>query len=253
MTSKPPAPDTPAAPTRSRARPTHRKGRATLTRESVGEAALDHLGRHGPAELTMRSLAADLGVSPRALYNYVEDRRDLLTVAAEIFEARWQPPALDPSPERWRDSLRAYCRDLRAHYRRHPGMTTLALNENITTARHPAMLRNVDAVIGFFTELEGTGLPLRDAYLACMDSLRQVVGFVEFQDRLHDRPPPHLDPVDLRRTPPPWLRDDGQSPEDLPHLHRAARELRPEPPDALFEFTLDLLVEGIAARVEAAR
>ncbi|MFV2178140.1 hypothetical protein ACFHW2_04215 [Actinomadura sp. LOL_016] len=38
-----------------RRRPTHRKGRATLPRESVGTAALDFLGRRGPGELTMRS------------------------------------------------------------------------------------------------------------------------------------------------------------------------------------------------------
>ena len=79
----------------SRRRPTHRKGRPTLTRASVGEAALDFLGRHGPENLTMRSLAAELGVSPRALYNYVADRRDLITVAAEIFESRWTPAALN--------------------------------------------------------------------------------------------------------------------------------------------------------------
>lgn len=236
-------PDTepPPAAAQARRRPTHRKGRATLTREGVGLAALEFLGSHGAAELTMRSLAGELGVSPRALYNYVEDRRDLITVAAEVFEAQWRPPGLDA--DRWRDSLRAYLRDLRAHYRRHPGMTTLALSENITTARHPAMLRNVDALIGFFTQV---GLPLRDAYLACMESIRLVVGFVELQDRAYDRPPPGLDPADLEQVPPPWLRSG--SGDELPHLRRAGRELAAESPDSLFAFAVDVLVEGLARR-----
>ncbi|MEV8404418.1 TetR/AcrR family transcriptional regulator, partial [Streptomyces niveus] len=205
----------------ARRRPTHRKGRATLTRESVGRAALDFLGEHGAAELTMRSLAAELGVSPRALYNYVEDRRDLVTVAAEIFEAAWRPPELDPAPGRWRESLRAFCRDLRAHHRAHPGMTTLALSENITAARHPVMLRNVDALIGFFA---GAGLSPQDAYRACMESIRLVVGFVEFTDSLHDRPPAHLDPVEPAQSPPPWLRAEpgngaaGTAEAGLTHL-----------------------------------
>nr|WP_189323446.1 TetR/AcrR family transcriptional regulator C-terminal domain-containing protein [Streptomyces flaveus] len=121
---------------------------------------------------------------PAVVINYVEDRRDLLTVAAEIFESEWQPPELEPG--RWRDSLRSYCRDLRAHYRRHPGMTTLALTENITMARHPTMLRNVDALIGFF---ESVGLSLQDAYRACMETIRLVVGFVELQDILYGHPP----------------------------------------------------------------
>lgn len=232
--------DTPA-----RRRPTHRKGRATLTRESVGRAALDFLGSRGPAELTMRSLALDLGVSPRALYNYVEDRRDLITLAAELFEADWRPPELDAGPDRWRESLRGFCRDLRAHYRRHPGMTTLALRENVTMARHPAMLRNVDTMIGFF---EGVGLSLADAYRACMEAIRLVVGFVEFQDALYDRPPAHLDPRDLRRLPPPWLESATEA--QLPHLSRVS-DLEPGTPDALFDFSLDIFIEGIAARVHA--
>ncbi|MGW7088934.1 TetR/AcrR family transcriptional regulator [Streptomyces sp. NPDC054871] len=224
----------------ARRRPTHRKGRPTLTRESVGRAALTFLDHHGPAELTMRSLAADLGVSPRALYNYVEDRRDLLTVAAEIFESEWQPPEL--KAEQWRDSLRSYCRDLRAHYRRHPGMTTLALSENITMARHPAMLRNVDALIGFF---ESVGLSLRDAYRACMETIRFVVGFVELQDMLYDRPPAHLEPGDLEQLPPPWLHSEAEA--ELPRLKRVST-LQPDAPDTLFEFSLDIFVGGIAAR-----
>ncbi|MDT0443951.1 TetR/AcrR family transcriptional regulator [Streptomyces johnsoniae] len=229
----------------SRRRPTHRKGRATLTRESVGRAALDFLGDHRPAELTMRSLAAALGVSPRALYNYVEDRRDLITVAAEIFEADWRLPPLDPAPGRWPESLRAMCRDLRAHYRRHPGMTTLALAENVTAARHPVMLRNVDALIGFFA---GLGLPLPDAYRACMESIRLVVGFVEFQDSPYDRPPAHLGPADTAPLPP-WLTPDGA--DELPHLSRLAADM-PDgtgSPDEFFEFSLDVLVGGIAARL----
>ncbi|MFD7514605.1 TetR/AcrR family transcriptional regulator [Streptomyces niveus] len=231
----------------ARRRPTHRKGRATLTRESVGRAALDFLGEHGAAELTMRSLAAELGVSPRALYNYVEDRRDLVTVAAEIFEAAWRPPELDPAPGRWRESLRAFCRDLRAHHRAHPGMTTLALSENITAARHPVMLRNVDALIGFFA---GAGLSPQDAYRACMESIRLVVGFVEFTDSLHDRPPAHLDPAELGQSPPPWLRaapKDEAAGAGLTHLGGAG-ELESDSPDTLFEFSLDVFVEGVAAR-----
>jgi AcrR family transcriptional regulator len=212
----------------------------------VGRAALDFLGRRGAGELTMRSLATDLGVSPRALYNYVEDRRDLIAVAAEIFESGWQPPPLDSSPAKWRESLGLFCRDLRAHYRRHPGMTSLALSENITMARHPVMLRNVDALIGFF---ERVGLPLADAYLACGETLRMVVGFVEFQDGPHDRPPESVEPSDMARVPPPWLtpheRDAGV---ELPQLSRLAG-LAPATPDALFDFALRTLTEGLAARI----
>ncbi|RSN71682.1 hypothetical protein [Actinomadura sp. WAC 06369] len=113
-------------------------------------------------------------------------------------------------------------------------MTTLALGENVTLARHPAMLRNVDALIGVFVRV---GLPLPDAYRACMETIRTVAGFVEFQDAPHDRPPARLDPADLHASPPPWpTAPDG---EDLPHLRRLA-VLEPDTPD--------VLVDGLAAR-----
>ncbi|MGA4838834.1 TetR/AcrR family transcriptional regulator [Streptomyces sp. G45] len=226
----------------TRRRPTHRKGRATLTREGVGEAALAYLGRHGAAALTMRSLAAELGVSARALYHYVEDRRDLIAVAAEVFQAGWRPPGLDPAPASWRRSLRAYCDDLRAHYRRHPGMTTLALSENITMAGHPAMLRNVDALIGFYAAL---GLTPADAYRACMETIRLVVGFVEFEDAVRDRVPDHLDPADLEAHPPPWLRTEAA--DELPHLAGVAA-LEPDSADTRFAFAVEVFTDGIAAR-----
>ncbi|WP_026404095.1 hypothetical protein [Actinomadura rifamycini] len=86
-------------------------------------------------------------------------------------------------------------------------MTTLALGENVTLARHPAMLRNVDALIGVFVRV---GLPLPDAYRACMETIRTVAGFVEFQDAPHDRPPPSTPPTCTRRPrlgrPPPTAR-----------------------------------------------
>lgn len=117
-------------------------------------------------------------------------------------------------------------------------MTMLALRENVTMARHPAMLRNVDTLIGFF---EYIGLSLADAYRACMEAIRLVVGFVELQDALHDRPPAHLNQLPLS-----WLRSATEV--DLPHLNRVG-DLESSSPDSLFDFSLDIFIEGIAARV----
>ncbi|MEV8346530.1 hypothetical protein [Streptomyces niveus] len=83
-----------------------------------------------------------------------------------------------------------------------------------------------------------------------MESIRLVVGFVEFTDSLHDRPPGHLDPVELGQSPPPWLRAEpgnGVAEAGLTHLGGAG-ELESDSPDTLFEFSLDVFVEGIAAR-----
>ncbi|WP_219463584.1 TetR/AcrR family transcriptional regulator, partial [Nonomuraea rhizosphaerae] len=117
------------------------------------------LGRAGPAELTMRNVAAELQVSPRALYNYVSDRDDLLREMLATCQADKPEPRLDPS--RWRESLRAYCRDLRSWYRAHPGMLALAHAENLTHLATPGLMAADDALVGFLLAI---GLPPREGY-----------------------------------------------------------------------------------------
>ena len=48
-----------------------------LSREAIIEAALAHIEAHGVDALSMRTLAADLGVAPNALYRYFPSKTDL--------------------------------------------------------------------------------------------------------------------------------------------------------------------------------
>ena len=48
-----------------------------LSREAIVEAALAHIEAHGVDALSMRTLAADLGVAPNALYRYFPSKTDL--------------------------------------------------------------------------------------------------------------------------------------------------------------------------------
>lgn len=60
----------------------------TLTRDAVVRGAMAVLGEEGHEALSMRRLARQLGVSPMALYNHVENRADLVDAIAESF-LRW--------------------------------------------------------------------------------------------------------------------------------------------------------------------
>ncbi|MBT2214134.1 TetR/AcrR family transcriptional regulator [Actinomadura sp. NEAU-AAG7] len=226
--------DEPAAATRRR--PEFRKGRPTLTRERIARAALGILAETGPAEVTMRAVGARLRVSPRALYNYVADRRDLLAEMVAVCQSDRPRPRLDP--HRWPESLRAYCRELRSWYRAHPGMPALARAEDLTPFASSDLLRADDALVGFFLEL---GLSPRDAYRAWSVTVLQVAGFAEIWDAVHDRPPPGLDPAGWTGVPP------GTPAAALPHLRLLAAESAGEPPDALFESVLTMLVAGVRA------
>ncbi|MFJ6569951.1 TetR/AcrR family transcriptional regulator [Streptomyces sp. NPDC091292] len=222
--------------TGSRRRPEFRKGRPTLTRERIARAALEILGESGPAEMTMRAVAARLDVSPRALYNYVADRRDLLREIVAVCQSDRPQPRLDA--DHWQDSLRTYCRDLRAWYRAHPGMTALARAEDLTPFTSTDLLRPDDTLVGFFLDL---GLSPQDAYRAWSITVLQVSGFAEMWDAWHDRPATGADPAAWTGVPP----DPGAG--ELPHLRRVVAETAYEPPDALFESVLAMLVAGVDA------
>ncbi|MDO5494665.1 MAG: TetR family transcriptional regulator [bacterium] len=60
----------------------------SLTREDVVRGAMAVLGEEGHGALSMRRVARELGVSPMALYNHVENRADLVDAIAESF-LRW--------------------------------------------------------------------------------------------------------------------------------------------------------------------
>ena len=53
--------------------------RPPLHRERVVRAAIDLADAEGLATLSMRNLAATLGVVPMALYKHVADKQDLVT------------------------------------------------------------------------------------------------------------------------------------------------------------------------------
>jgi AcrR family transcriptional regulator len=78
-----------------------RPGRpARLSRELIVAAAL----QGDLAGLTMRELAARLGVSHSALYRWVADRDELFDLISEVMVERILPAA-DPTPADWRDWL----------------------------------------------------------------------------------------------------------------------------------------------------
>ena len=85
--------------------PRHRTAgqRAGLTRESVLGAARRIADEEGVDRLTMRRLAAELGVMPNALYTYVPDKEGLLD--ALVDDLLGGIDVGDPAAGDWRDGL----------------------------------------------------------------------------------------------------------------------------------------------------
>lgn len=90
----------------------------SLSREQIIRAAIDLADAEGPEAISMRRIAARLGVGAMTLYGYVADRDALLAYMINEVAAEMGPPRR-PSAS-WRADLELVARGFRDICRRHP-------------------------------------------------------------------------------------------------------------------------------------
>lgn len=117
--------------------------RDTLSREKVLDAALRLADLHGLGALSMRKLAAELGVEAMSLYNHVANKADLLDgVAGRVFEGIALP---DPGLP-WEERVRALAGGAFAAFAAHPEVVR-ALAADQANPRSLGALRFIDALL----------------------------------------------------------------------------------------------------------
>lgn len=123
--------------------PRRRAAWGSISRERVVQAAVDAVRGGGVEGLTIRALAAELGVAPMSLYRHVRDKDDLLdAVVDRLLADVWEPVASSDEWQAWvaeaADRLREFLvtQPAALHvYLRHPVVSPAAM------ARHQAMVR----------------------------------------------------------------------------------------------------------------
>lgn len=95
-----------------------------LTRQLLFERALAIVDAEGLEALTMRRLAADVGVQAPSLYNHVSGKDDVVDGALRVMRAELRPPS--PAPEDWKALMAAIFTDYRRVLAVHPNMMPLA-------------------------------------------------------------------------------------------------------------------------------
>jgi AcrR family transcriptional regulator len=146
-----------------------RDRRPQLTRERVVEEALTVIAHDGANALTMRRLAARLGVVPGALYNHVRNKQqlhDLLLdgVLAEV------DVHLDHSLA-WTEQLKVLAHRLRQVLEDHPGVAGILKN------RDPLGPNSLALAEAFLSPLQTAGFGDREAGLAFFLLLDYTIGF----------------------------------------------------------------------------
>ena len=122
-----------------------------LSRDQVARAALELIDADGIDALSMRRLAAHLGVGTMTLYGYVSSKTELLEAAVDAAAAEFVPIEQDPPGSR--EHARANMLALRAWIKRHPGLIHLQGHDAFMRPSMAGVLRTaIDC-------LRGAGLP----------------------------------------------------------------------------------------------
>jgi AcrR family transcriptional regulator len=191
-----------------------------LTRERIVEAAAALADAEGLAAVSVRRLAAELGVRGPSLYNHFATKTEILDAVADAVVSQ-----IDVSffgTHDWREALRLWAHSYHAALSAHPNVVPLLAHG---PGRRPAALAMADAVYGAlldagWPEARATHIGALMRYLVTGSALGSfALGFA----------------------------GDPQLYELYPHLHRAhlLAEHRHSVDEGAFTLGLDTLIAGL--------
>jgi AcrR family transcriptional regulator len=215
--------------------PTRRRAKSApgqpLSRELIADAAVELVDREGLEALSMRRLAAELGIGTMTIYGYFRDKDELLDFSIDRMARRYELPSEEGD---WRRRLRELITTMYGSLLEHPSTVQLRSRRPIL---NPGALRAGEAGMAILAD---AGLELNEAAGAWRLLFTYIFGYAAFSAQ---EPTP-----ELKRE---WAEQLGALPEEeYPVLSRASEQLAGwmagrEP----FEEGLELILDGIEARV----
>lgn len=220
--------------------PAHSPTRKRLSRRAVLREAIALADQEGFDGLSMRTLAARLGVVPMALYKHVSDKGDLVGGMVDEIILGYDSPPSDLSG--WRDRVRFRVLSARTAYLAHSWLGS-AIEER--TRRTHAVFAHMNAIAG---DLMTGGLSPDLAHYAMHALGNRIWGYSNeaFPDEA---------------TPTAADRDEAEVAEymtqNFPHIVAIALDAADRNPSGScdqqdeFDFALDLLLDGFERLREA--
>jgi AcrR family transcriptional regulator len=227
-------------------RPARRRERdpaSELTRDRIVHAALELADTEGLAALSMRRVAAGLGVPTMSLYRHVQGKDDLVLQMVDAVFAR--APLPDHPPAGWRAQLELVARRQWQLYRRHPWLAPF-----VSMTRPQLVPSGMAYTEWVLRALDGHGLDAATTLHAALT----VIGFVRGL-AVNLEPEAHAE-QDTGLTNDEWMQAQDRELHAIfasgrfPMLSRLASGPDIDANlDTLFEFGLSQLLDGLAVRV----
>jgi TetR/AcrR family transcriptional regulator, tetracycline repressor protein len=206
----------------------------------AGLELLEELGLEG---ITMRALADHLGVKAPSLYRHVRDKDELLVLMGDELCAAIEPPA--PGLP-WRKALIALAHGTRR------GLLSVRDGARLLASTPPAGPRRLALVERVLAVLAGSGLSLRDAAWAGYHLNNFVTEFASDEARLAGSA------ASTGATRAQLMAEARRQFQSLPltefpTLVKMTPHLTEDDPDALFDFGLQIWLDGLDRRRRARR
>ncbi|WP_331743347.1 TetR/AcrR family transcriptional regulator C-terminal domain-containing protein [Kitasatospora sp. NBC_01300] len=242
-------PAAPAAPARRRPSPAPDSAQAQeqeLSLDRIVRTAIEIADTEGLSALSMRGVAARLGVAAMSTYRYVPSKEDLVLRMADAAFGEKSYPA--EAPEDWRTRIELGARTLWSLYRRHPWLAQLG------SLTRPLIVPNL-MVHGewVLSALDGHGLDptaLFDIHVLLYNHVQGLAVHLEMEAHAEATTGQSEDQWMDSRTPAlQELVESGRFPAftKVVGAFEDGYDLRL---DALFEFGLKTLLDGLASLVE---
>lgn len=222
---------------------------AALSRDEIVRTAIGVADAEGADAVSMRRIARELNAGTMSLYWHIVSKEELLDLMLDAVQGDWETP--EPSGD-WRRDTQDLARGMRASLHEHPWLM------DFIGGRPPAgprSLRNLERTLGFF---DGLNLDMRMAIDIAGTLGTYVMGAVlrEVQEHnsqtyteqmLADMTEAEREKVFGEFTE--RVRATGRYPHLAELLGAGYDPDAPETRDERFEFGLDCLLDGIAARI----
>jgi AcrR family transcriptional regulator len=206
--------------------------REPLTRERVLQAAVALADEKGADAVTMRKLAAELGVEAMSLYHHVPNKNALLGGMVDIVVEQFEPPR----GEDWRAAIRSSAISAHAAFRRHRWACRLMLATGPRSGGMSAQLGYMESLLSCLRE---GGFHAGLAFHAYHALNAHIMGFTLWEGSFDGD-------VDIEAMAASFLRRFPA--DEFPYVHEHVHQHLPgNRPDEVgeFEFVLDLILDGL--------
>jgi AcrR family transcriptional regulator len=224
-----------------------REPRSALTRDRIVAEALRLLDTEGAEALSMRKLAAALGVGATSLYWHVANRDELIELVVNEVNGELDVPDAGEAHD-WRQATRRFAHSMRSAIVRHRWVVS-ELDHVVAAVPGPNLSHATESMLAVF---EAAGFPLREAERALNTLSAYVAGIALSEAALQGLLARH------GQSPQDWLDELMSVADDVTEGHERLRTITTgyagkdpqQEVDEDFEYGLERVLDGLQARLD---